>query len=87
MSARAEKFVGWLFGFYGISTFVGYLTPNPFLCKQFYFKQFNLAWLHNLIKKIFLFQPIQFIHAILIQFSISTEFLYSDFYIKEFSFV
>ena len=22
-----------LFGFYGISTFVGYLTPNPFLCK------------------------------------------------------
>ena len=21
----------WLFGFYGISTFVGYLTPNPFL--------------------------------------------------------
>ena len=23
----------WLFVFYGISTFVGYLTPNPFLCK------------------------------------------------------
>ena len=23
---------GWL-GFYGISSFVGYLTPNPFLCK------------------------------------------------------
>ena len=23
--------VGRLFGFYGISTFVGYLTPNPFL--------------------------------------------------------
>ena len=23
----------WLFGFYIISTFVGYLTPNPFLCK------------------------------------------------------
>ena len=23
----------WLVGFYGISTFVGYLTPNPFLCK------------------------------------------------------
>ena len=21
---------GWLFGFYGISTFVGYLTPTPF---------------------------------------------------------
>ena len=23
--------VGWLFGFYGISTFRGYLTPNPLL--------------------------------------------------------
>ena len=22
--------VGWLVGFYGISTFAGYLTPNPF---------------------------------------------------------
>ena len=43
--------------FYGISTFVGYLMPNPFLYiytvlfqtiqfsiqKQFYFKQFSLA--------------------------------------------
>ena len=27
------KLVGWLVGFYGISTFVGYLTPNTFLCK------------------------------------------------------
>ena len=25
--------VGWLFGFYGISTFVGYLMLNPFLYK------------------------------------------------------
>ena len=25
--------VGWLFGFYGISTFVGYLTPNSFSYK------------------------------------------------------
>ena len=24
---------GWLFGFYGISTFVGYLKPNPFYYK------------------------------------------------------
>ena len=23
----------WFVGFYGISTFVGYLTPNPFLYK------------------------------------------------------
>ena len=23
----------WSVGFYGISIFVGYLTPNPFLCK------------------------------------------------------
>ena len=25
--------VGWLVGFNGISTYVGYLTPNPFLWK------------------------------------------------------
>ena len=36
--------VGWLFGFYGISTFIGYLTANPFYANiQFYFKQFSLA--------------------------------------------
>ena len=34
--------VGWLVGFYGISTFVGYLMPNPFSWKEFYFKQFIL---------------------------------------------
>ena len=33
-----------LFVCYGISTFVGYLMPNPFLYKrQFYIKQFSLA--------------------------------------------
>ena len=30
--------------FYGISTFLGYLTPNPFYVNnQFYLKQFGLA--------------------------------------------
>ena len=44
--------VGWLFGFYGISTVEGYLMPNPFYTnKQFYFKQFSLAWVHSLIVK------------------------------------
>ena len=53
--------VGWLLGFYGISTFVGYLTPNPFYANcQFYFKQFSLAGVHSLIVNIFLFQVIQF---------------------------
>ena len=51
--------VGWLVGFYGISTFVGYLTPNPFLCKKFYFKQFSF----------------QTVLIQLIQFSISTDFV------------
>ena len=33
--------------FYGISTFVGYLIPNPFFVNnQFYFKQFSLARVH-----------------------------------------
>ena len=55
-----------LFGFYGTSTVVGYLMPNPFSYKwtvqyqkQFYFKQFSLA-LHSLNIKTVLFQVIQF---------------------------
>ena len=44
--------VDWLVGFYGISTFVGYLMSNPFYAnKQFYFKQFSIAWVHSLIIK------------------------------------
>ena len=35
---------GWFGGFYGISTFVGYLRPNPFYVNNlFYLKQFSLA--------------------------------------------
>ena len=35
--------VGWLVGFYGISTFVGYLTPNPFYSNnQFYFNEYTV---------------------------------------------
>ena len=26
-----DRLVGWFFVFYGLSTFVGYLMPNPFL--------------------------------------------------------
>ena len=35
ISLLLAKFDGlvWFVGFYGISTFVGYLTSNPFLCK------------------------------------------------------
>ena len=27
-----QHILSWLVGFHGISTFVGYLMPNPFLC-------------------------------------------------------
>ena len=35
----------WFDGFYGISTLVGYLMPNPFLCKSVLFKtiQFSVS--------------------------------------------
>ena len=32
-TAHLFRLVGWLVGFYGILTFVGYLMPNPFLYK------------------------------------------------------
>ena len=31
---KEQPLVGWLFGFYSISTFVGHLMPNPFSYKQ-----------------------------------------------------
>ena len=75
-------FADCLFGFYGISTFVGYLMSNPFHTnKQFYFKQFSLAWVHSLIEKknsissySVLIQPIQF--------SISIDFVYPQLNVK-----
>ena len=39
----------WLVGFYGISTFVGYLMPiHLYTNNQFRFKQFGLPWVHNI---------------------------------------
>ena len=76
--------VGWLvllFVFYGISTFLGYLMPNPFYT-IIYFKQFNLAWVHSLIVKSFLFQAIPFSQTVIIQtiqFSMSIDFVYTPF--------
>ena len=72
--------VCWLVEFYGISTFVSYLTPNPFpVNNQLYFKQFSLSWVYS-FSKIFLFQTIQVIQTVLIQliqFSESTDFVYT----------
>ena len=45
-----EKMVGWLVGFYSISTFVGYLTPKLFLCKYpvlFQAVQFSISTQFN----------------------------------------
>ncbi len=42
--SKRKRLVGWFIGFYGISTFVGYLTPNPFYVNNLFFlKQFSLA--------------------------------------------
>ena len=82
MSLDPDDLVVWLFGFYGISTFVGYLTPNPFLCKLsilFQTIQFSMSIQFN-YKKTFLFQAIQFSQAVLIQliqFDINTGFAYT----------
>ena len=60
-----------LIWFYGISTIVGHIMPNPFYTyKQFYFKQFSLAgvqfFVYTQLKvKTVLFQIIQFIISII----------------------
>ena len=47
---------GWLVGFYGISTFVGHSTPNPFLYKYsvlFQAIQFSMSTQFNYQKHIY----------------------------------
>ena len=79
---QEEKMV-WLFRFYSISTFVGYLMPNPFSCKKtdlFQTIQFSISTQFS-CKKSFLFQAIQFSQTVLIQliqFSISIDFVYTQ---------
>ena len=79
----AHHEVGWSVGFYGISTFVGYLTPNPFFLQIVLFQTilFSISTQFN-CKKTFLFQAIQFIQTVLIQFSISTNFIYTELNVK-----
>ena len=41
--SKSEELVGWLVGFYGISTFVCYLMLNPFLYKTVLFQTILLS--------------------------------------------
>ena len=68
-----EGWLSWFMGFYGMSTIVGYLSPNPFLCQSVLFKiiQFSISTQFN-GKKTFLFQTIQAVIC-----NNSVEFKYS----------
>ena len=58
---------GWLFGFYAISTFVGFFNAKSIFMKIVIFQtvQFSLSTHFNCSKK-FLFQAIQFCQTVLI---------------------
>ena len=62
----------WFGGFYGISTFVGYLMPNPFLCKSVLFKtiQFSISTQFN-CQKHFYFKLFKQLY-VTIQLSVNT---------------
>ena len=63
----------WFVGFYGISTFVGYLTPNLFLCKQsvlFQTIQFSISTQFN-CQKYFYFKIFKQLY-VTIQLSVNT---------------
>ena len=76
------RLVGWLVEFYGISTFVDYLTLNPFLCKLsvlFQTIQFSMNTQFNCQNiSISNYSFIQTVLIQLIQFSISTYFVYTQ---------
>ena len=71
-----SQLVSWLVGFYGISTFLGYLMPNPFLYKYsvlFQTIQFSMSTQFNCQKHFYLklFSLFKQLY-ITIQFSVST---------------
>ena len=81
------RLVGWLFGFYGISTFVGLNNQIHFMkIVLFQTIQFSISTQfkckNSLIVNFFLFQAIQFSRAVLIQLSISTDFVYTQLNVK-----
>ena len=61
----------WFVGFYGISTFVGYLTPNPFLCKSVLFKTVQLSISTQFSQKHFYFKLFKQLY-VTIQLSVNT---------------
>ena len=78
-SARIRRSlqIDWAVGFYGISTIVGKLIPNPFYTyKQVYLKQFSFAYVRNLIIKSVFFT----------QFSLAQIFVYTHLHLKTVNF-
>ena len=73
----------WFVGFYGISTFVGYLTPNQFYVNNmFYVKQFTLAEVYSLIVKnisISTIQAVIYNNSVKCKYSFNAE---KQFYLK-----
>ena len=81
-----NKDVGW-FGFYGTSTFVGYLTQNPFLNKLsvlFQINQFSISTKFNGQKRFYfkLFSLVKHFLIQTIQFSINIVFVYTQLNVK-----
>ena len=78
-SVIGKKDHNWLVGFYGISTFEGYLMPNPFYV-LFQTIQFSMNTQFN-YQKHFYFKLFKFSQTVLIQqiqFSISIHFVYTQ---------
>ena len=71
--------------FYGISTFVGYLMPNPFYEKKVLFQTIQFIISTQFIMKTLLFQAIQLSQTLLLQtteFSINIVFVYTRLNVK-----
>ena len=78
---HADKMLVCLFVFYGILTFIGYLTPNPFL----YTWTILFQTIQFSISTQFLFKAIPFSQTVLIQtiqLSISIAFVYTQLNVK-----
>ena len=75
-TATKQEVGFWLFGFYGISTFVSYLTPKQIFMQIVLFQVIQHS-MSTFCQKHFNLKLFSFIQTVLIQFTINTDFVYT----------
>ena len=77
----SNNLVGWLFGFYGVINLCRLFNTKSIFMQIVLFQTIQFSMSTQFVKK-FLFQAIQFSQTVLIQLSISIDFIYTKLNVK-----